>query len=129
MKKVIVLVAFLVAITVNSQKLHFKYEKDSLKQVESISKLAKAVLKVYKNENRDTYLDNIFRVQIAANLYQESMENLDSLRLFYKKNYGSFVDVIGVQFESYLKTVIKKIKSMPLLKISMSQFLEIFMLI
>ena len=111
MKKIILLFTLLfTTIIINSQTLHFKYEKDSLKQSQIISTLAKELLTTYKSDTLAAYFDNKFRIEIVANQYQEAMNSLDSLRAQYK-SYGDFANIIGIHFETYIKTKIKAEKT------------------
>ena len=107
MKKALILITlFLITTAINAQKVYFNYEKSSLKE-ESISNLAKELLTKYKSDTLTAYLDNKFRIEIVANQYQTAMNSLDSLRSLYKKDYGDLVKIIGIPFETYLKTKIK----------------------
>lgn len=111
MKKLLLITLFLISIVANAQKLDFKYEKDSLRQTQIISKLAKDLLTKYKSDTLTTYLDNKFRVQIAAGQYQDALNSLDSLKGFYRKDQGAFADIIGFAYNVYLKTKIKAQKT------------------
>lgn len=45
-----------------------------------IAALAKQVIAAYKEEDRDKYLDNLFRLQTIAGHYDEANNTIESLR-------------------------------------------------
>ncbi len=67
------LALFLLALPCAAQTFEFRDEK-------AMPGLAREVMAVYREDDRRTYLDNLFRLQIAAGQYAEAGESLSSLR-------------------------------------------------
>lgn len=85
-----------------SQQFYFpsKLFVDSAQFNHSMIKLAKQVIKNYKEENKETYFDNLFRLQLTASEYENSIITLDSLQNLYKINNPG-AKGIGFQFQLY----------------------------
>ncbi|MCS3530801.1 CocE/NonD family hydrolase [Chryseobacterium sp. JUb7] len=69
-----------------------------------IKYLAKELKVQYKEKDKATYYDNIFRISMLNEDYNLSLIQLDSLKSFAKSN-PTLADVVGVQFEIYNKTL------------------------
>src|SRR5580692_11602045 len=53
---------------------------DHAAQAQSVSQLAVAVLTAYREADRSTYLDNLFRLQMVAGHYAEAAQTIAELR-------------------------------------------------
>ncbi|HEV2728981.1 MAG TPA: hypothetical protein VGV15_03030, partial [Terriglobales bacterium] len=65
--------------------------------------LAKQMLAVYKDPNRDQYLDNLFRLQIVAREYGEAQKTVATLREFRRPANPSRAAWVNVQYETYAR--------------------------
>ncbi len=112
-KKLITLFLFFFVFKhLQSQKIYFKSSKNTLETYKNIELLAKNIEKKLPKKNRKTYLGNLFRIQIASKKHVKSLQNLDSLRVIFKKGgYGDFSHVAGIQYELYTKTKEESINS------------------
>jgi len=82
-----------------------KISSNTASYPESLIKyLAKELEIQYKERDKATYYDNIFRISMLNEDYNLSLIQLDSLKNFAKSN-PALADVVGVQFEIYNKTL------------------------
>ncbi|MET4081342.1 putative CocE/NonD family hydrolase [Pedobacter sp. UYP30] len=107
MKKILLTFATALLLqTTFAQNLYFpaKNYKDSLLFNEEISGLARQVIAKYNEENKLSYFDNIFRLQIASGDYKLAKNALDSLISILGKQWGDTVSTkaIGFAFQVYL---------------------------
>jgi putative CocE/NonD family hydrolase len=63
--------------------------------------LAKEVMANYKNENREMYLNNLFRLQMIAEQYAEANATIKSLRDILKANDPVYANVTYTQYEIF----------------------------
>ncbi len=70
--------------------------------------LAKEVIANYKEEDREKYLDNLFRLQMIAEQYSAANDTLKSLREIQKANNPIYADVTYIQYEIYSKARLKQ---------------------
>ncbi len=57
---------------------------------------AEELIPLYKEKDRGTYLENLFRLYLAADMYPEAIAALDSEQVVYND-----AGVVGIQFRSY----------------------------
>src|ERR1700681_2446116 len=66
--------------------------------------LAREVIAVYREDDRPTYLDNLFRLQIVAGRYADATETLTALRALRTKSSASpQAGATDVQYEIYAR--------------------------
>ncbi|HTK82453.1 MAG TPA: CocE/NonD family hydrolase [Bacteroidota bacterium] len=63
--------------------------------------LAKQVIAVYKDDNRQTYLNNLFRLQIIAGNYSKAIESIKSFRDILRASDPVNANVVYTQYELY----------------------------
>src|SRR5207253_8954445 len=63
-----------------AQELRFDSTALGKDTASAMSVLAERAIAIYKDDNRDRYLDNLFRLQIVAGRYAEATRTLTSLR-------------------------------------------------
>ena len=63
------------------QDLAFKAESIGPDTAAAMSALASQAMAVYRDANRDRYLDNLFRLQMLSGRYSDASRTLDSLRI------------------------------------------------
>jgi len=87
MKKIILIVVLLLTRSLSAQNIPFaKNElKDSASIAKYMPKLAKLVITEYKEEKKATYLDNLFRLKIVAQQYDQVAPILNNL---VEEQYG-----------------------------------------
>lgn len=96
-----------------AQKIYFPKSAyaDSVAMTQNMPQLAKKVLKSYTEPEQDSYRDNVFRLQIVAEQYAESVKNIQALRTILAKSDAERVAAIGAQFELYNKIKIAQNQS------------------
>ena len=67
--------------------------------LKALTGVAKQLISLYKEKDRGTYLENMFRFYEAAEMYRESVAALDAENVIYN-DHG----VAGIQFRSYAVT-------------------------
>ena len=86
-----------------SQKIYFeKVELGNPKLKHNLETLSNKLLKIYKEEDSQKYLDNYFRLQMVSGDYDGALITINKIRDSYKESYPLYSKVIGVQFELYL---------------------------
>lgn len=113
MKKIFIVIVLFVSFVAKAQKIYFPKSAyaDSVAMTQNMPQLAKNVLKSYKEPEPDSYLDNVFRLQIVAEQYAESINNIQTLRTILAKSDAERVAAIGAQFELYNKIKIAQNQS------------------
>ena len=76
--KAILLAAVLVTASASAQELRF--DPDPAKLSDAMASLARQVMANYREENREKYLNNLFRLQIVAGQYSEAVATIRALR-------------------------------------------------
>jgi uncharacterized protein len=93
----------------NAQKFYFSKEnyQDTTWTLfsKNIPVLAKQVIASYQQKDNEIRLDNFFRCLLVAQEYKECIEKIDSIRLLNKGNKWEYYRILGVQFETYAKTM------------------------
>ena len=84
------------------------YYTDSATIGRNMPVLARQVIAAYKEENKNTYWDNLFRYQIAAEQYAAANNSLDSLRNLLRASDSIRVKGIGFQFQTFAATRIRQ---------------------
>jgi len=75
------LLLFLCPVGASGQELPFKAESIGSDTAAAMSALAAQAMAVYRDTNRDRYLDNLFRLQMLSGRYSDASRTLDSLRI------------------------------------------------
>ncbi|MEO6914404.1 MAG: CocE/NonD family hydrolase [Chitinophagaceae bacterium] len=103
MRKILLLALLTGNLNTFSQKIPFAKEGniDSTALGIKMKALATQVIRLYRNENRLGYFDNIFRYQMVAQQFTAAMKNLDSIRQFTERSKPKEAKAIGFQFESF----------------------------
>ena len=108
MKKIFCLSTLCVGVYLfaHAQQFHFPSPAvaDSSKLNEVMPRLAKAVIENYKHADEETYLGNLFRLQIVAEDYNATIETINA----YRKKGKTGVQLAGVQYELYAKAQLKQ---------------------
>src|SRR5215216_2489281 len=109
-KLLLTLPAFLFYGCAYSQTLYFPAgeHSDSAALIKSMPALAKKVIAAYKNPDSQAYFDNLFRFQILAQEYQQSVSSLDSLIRIFGGDKNDKEKATGIQFRAYALTMMKQ---------------------
>jgi putative CocE/NonD family hydrolase len=70
---------------------------------QAMPELAKQVLAVYQEADRETYLDNLFRLQMVAGKYSEAAETIAAHRRLRAPNIPGGGEWIDVQYEIFAR--------------------------
>jgi hypothetical protein len=70
--------------------------------------LAKQVMAVYQNADRDKYLDNLFRLQLVAGQYSDALSSIAALRERLRADHRARAAWIHVQYEIYANAKLKE---------------------
>jgi len=94
----------------SAQQLYFPQTAitDSIELSKAMPVLAKQVITNYKDDNRRSYLNNLFRLQIIAGEYSEANATIESLRSISKESDPQFSDLLYIQHELYSRARIKQ---------------------
>lgn len=95
-----------------AQKIHFPKENyaDSVAVAKNMSILAEKVIPLYKDNNKETYLDNLYRLQLTAKRYQTMDATLNQLELeTYKDSVTK--NFLGFGYRVYVKTINRQPKT------------------
>lgn len=113
MKTLLAIILVYTSISSFSQKLYLPSStlKDSSSIHSSLTPLSKQLLKTYKEENKQTYLDNILRFEIVAQEYEKSLLTLDTIRSFYKQSAPQLAPVISFNFQLFSKAKLYQLKT------------------
>lgn len=86
--RVLVSIACLTGLRCAAQQFDFQTTtvEDSATLSNRAAKLAKAVIAVYRDDDRAKYLDNLFRLQMVAGQYADSARTLTALRTLFAKS-------------------------------------------
>ncbi len=103
MKNYLLLVLLCTSINSFAQNFYFpkQYYADSATMEKNIPAVAKQVLQLYKNTDRVSYYDEVFRYQIAADQYQDAANSIDSLRALLGASDSTGTKGIGFQYYSF----------------------------
>jgi uncharacterized protein len=82
--------------------------RDPAAQSKAMLDLARQVLTIYKDGDRDTYLDNLFRLQMVAHDYAQALESLSELRTFRRLTNPGRAAWVNVQYEIYAAAKLKE---------------------
>ncbi len=109
-----------------SQKISIKqFEKVDFDNVENLVQyLSGEIPKIYKENDKDTYYDNIFRISSVSGKYDLALKQLDSLRSIYVESNPTIAKIIGVQHEIYLKSNLHSDSKNSFEKIYKSEFVK-----
>jgi uncharacterized protein len=70
--------------------------------------LAQQVLTLYKEDDRDKYLDNLFRLQIVAGQYGKALDTTAALRQRLRDKHQTRAAWVNVQYEIYVRAKMKE---------------------
>src|SRR5215472_6912453 len=70
---------------------------------QAMPKLARQVLAAYQEGDRETYLDNLFRLQMVAGKYSEAVETMATRRRMRAPSIPGGGEWIDVQYEIYAR--------------------------
>ena len=78
---------------VSAQQLDFPNVaiSDDVRVSESMSALAEQVISVYKDSDRDRYLNNLFQLQMVAGKYAEADATINSLRELRRTSNAPYI--------------------------------------
>jgi uncharacterized protein len=112
-KNSLILLVSLICITINAQKIYFPktYYADSLSIERGMPLLATQLITVYnKDKNRESYLNNLYRLQLVARQYKEMLGTINNIG---QEIYGDSIKnrVVGFAYKAYAKTIGKQPKS------------------
>lgn len=102
MRQLPVLLFLCVSVTLHAQKVavpNLSMKHDTLRA--SMLQLSNAVLQNYKAEHNENYWDNMFRLYLVAQRYQESVASLDSMMELLKNDTWEGNAAIGIQYRAY----------------------------
>lgn len=89
--------------------------------------LAKQVLAVYKDDDREKYLDNLFRLQMVAGQYSEAVKSIVALRELRRPTNPARSAWVNVQFEIYASAKLAQMsKDLPFDQAYQQAFREAF---
>jgi uncharacterized protein len=74
----------------------------------AMPELAQQVMAVYKEGDRDKYLDNLFRLQMVAGNYADALSTIASLRESLRVKHEGRAEWINVQYEIYARAMARK---------------------
>lgn len=96
-----------------SQKFYFPSKDiiDTSALHSSLAQLSKQLIKTYKEENKQTYLDNLLRLEIVAQEYEKSLLTLDTIRSFYRQSAPQLAPVISFNFQLFSKAKLYQLKT------------------
>lgn len=106
--KVLIKIFFLLFYTfLFSQKIPINqfHQYDFEKVAPLMSYLSSEIQKKYKEEDKPTKYDNLFRVNIVAGNYELALNQIDSVRSVYMSTNPTVAKAMGVQFEIYANTL------------------------
>ena len=108
MKKYFCLILVLFFCISFSQKISIKqFEKVDFDNVENLVKyLSSEIPKLYKEKDKETYYDNIFRISMVAGKYDLALKQLDSIRGLYIESNPVIANAMGTQYEIFINTIL-----------------------
>ncbi len=86
----------------------YPFDANNADLSESMPELARQLIEDYEDDNRETYLNNLFRLQIIAGRYPEANQSLQSLRKIRKETDTSRADVAYLQYEIFSKAKLRQ---------------------
>lgn len=107
MKKIYFFIFFIfISYFITAQHIYFpKIDiNDSAKLPLSMSRLAIQVVKYYKEDSKEDYLDNLFRFQNVSEEYKKSLNTLDTLLNLYRITDPLNANGIGFPFKVFAET-------------------------
>lgn len=113
MKKVLILLFIFISFKSFSQKFYLSSQnlKDSSGIDLSMTNLAKKIIAVYKEQDKISYFDNLFRFELVAKNYPNSLLALDSLRSFFRLSNPEVASVREFEYETYAQTKLFQLKN------------------
>jgi uncharacterized protein len=113
MKKLLSIASICLALNSYGQNFYFpkEYYTDSIALAKSMPALAKQIIAVYKETDKNSYFDNLFRYQITAEQYTDANNSLNSLRNLLKASDSISAKVIDFQYQTFASAKIRQIES------------------
>src|SRR5262252_5756336 len=75
--------------------------KDDAALARAMPDFARTVIALYREDDRERYLDTLFRLQIIAGQYSEALTTLKSLRAVLKQSRSLYPDAANLQYQIY----------------------------
>ena len=110
-KLCVALLCLLITNFCRAQQVYFKKinAADSVVIAQQMPTLANEVILKYKaQDDKKTYLNNLFRLQILAAKYYDAIATINSIREISKKDGTQFPDLLFVQFELFARAKIEQ---------------------
>ncbi|MCA1624080.1 MAG: hypothetical protein LC778_09830, partial [Acidobacteria bacterium] len=99
----LVFLCLIAAVSASAQQLDFNKAAaaDGAELARAMPVLAKEIIAVYKDEERERYLNNLFRLQMIAGNYAEANAAIKSLREIPKANDPVYRNATNLQYEIF----------------------------
>lgn len=99
----LVFLCLIAAVSASAQQLDFNKAAaaDEAELARTMPVLAKEIIAVYKDEDRERYLNNLFRLQVIAGNYSEANATIKSLRQIPKANDPVYRNATNLQYEIF----------------------------
>jgi uncharacterized protein len=93
----------------HSQVFYFPASEhnDSARLSKSMPALAKKLITAYKENDRQTYFDNLFRLQVIAEEYSQCIASLDSIVKILRNEKNQSQQSAGIHYRAYALTKLK----------------------
>ena len=112
LKAWVVLVLFLVTSAAGGAAQQFDFPEGAGQNDSALSQampdLANRVMKSYQEQDRETYLDNLFRLQAIAGQFRESVESIAALRQLRGPKIPGGGEWVNVQYEIWAQAKLKE---------------------
>jgi uncharacterized protein len=111
MKKIIFLsVCIILHTCVCAQQVYFKKSiiTDSMECEKAMPIIAKELIKLYKGSDQKKYLNNLFRLQIISEAFNDANKSIETLRAISKESSPKFSDLFLIQHELFSKSKLKQ---------------------
>ncbi|PWT74570.1 MAG: hydrolase [Bacteroidetes bacterium] len=124
MRKFLPLALFCISINASGQLIYFpsKYTTDSVTFSKNAPALARQIIFVYQDKDKVEYYDNLFRLNMVAEDYQDALTHLDSFRRILAGSDTLTVKGVGFHYEVYIITQI----SQPQIKVPFNEAYQTF---
>src|SRR5438477_949894 len=84
---------------VSGQELAFRSDSIGADTAAAISALATQTIPIYRDSNRDRFLDNLFRLQMVAGRYADAGRTLDSLRALRRDRISASATAADILYQ------------------------------
>ncbi|MCI0607404.1 CocE/NonD family hydrolase [bacterium] len=108
MKKLISFLLISLAIPIHTSAQQLDFPKSAHTKIEDLQtampQLAKKMIEIYKEDDRQKYLDHLFRLQMIATNYNEAIATIRSLREVFKVKDPSHANMANMVYEIFCST-------------------------